>query len=321
VAVTGNSTEHAPTISVLVPTYHRATHLMRCLDGLARQTLTPHEVLVVVRRDDSESRDRIADRGDLPLLEVVVDRPGSVAARHAGLDVATGDIIAFIDDDAVARPDWLAALAAHYADPSVGAVGGRDQIYHGDVPVTEPRFRQVGVLTWYGRFLTMHHLGYGPARDVHWLKGVNMSFDRRRNPDIRFDECLRGQGAEAYEDTTVSLQIRQRGQRVIYDPEIVVDHYEADRGGNDEREPRLLRARRDRQHNQTYVVARYYPPHRTAVHLIYTVAIGMRDSPGVALTIRNILRTRRLRGHLIPLLANVQGRFAGLVTARQARNE
>jgi glycosyltransferase involved in cell wall biosynthesis len=320
VAEIGGSTEHTLTVSVLVPTYRRPALLVQCLDGLARQTLTAHEVLVVVRRDDSESRASIANRSDLPLREVVVDRPGVVAARNAGLDIAAGDIVAFIDDDAIPHPDWLARLVEHYADPAVGAVGGRDQIYHGDVLDTGPLFRRVGILTWYGRFISMHHLGQGPARDVDFLKGVNMSFDRRRNPDVRVDECLRGQGAQVYEETTVCLQIRQRGQRVVYDPEIVVDHHEADRGDNDEREPRLLRPRRDRHHNQAYVVVRYYPVPRAVVHLIYALAIGMEDSPGVALTIRNILRTRRLRGHLVPLLANVQGRFAGLVTALRARD-
>jgi glycosyltransferase involved in cell wall biosynthesis len=316
----GGSTKPALAISVLVPTFRRPDRLHACLDGLVRQTLSAKEVLVVVRDTDVRTRDAVADRHDLPLREVVVGRPGLVAARNAGLAAATGDVVAFIDDDAVARPDWLARLAAHYDDPLVGAVGGRDQIHHGATPVTGPLFDRVGVLTWYGRFISMHHLGHGAPRKVDFLKGVNMSFDRRAHPSVRVDEHLRGNGAQVHEETSVCLQLRRLGKRVIYDPGIVVDHYEAERGAADERDTGLFVVRRDRSHNQAFVVVRYYPMLRAVTHLVYAMAIGMADSPGVALTLRNMVRRRRLRGHLVPLLANVVGRCAGTATALRARN-
>jgi GT2 family glycosyltransferase len=309
-----------PAVSVLVPTHRRPWHLRRCLQGLVCQSQRPDEVVVVVRRDDAESRTVLAESWDLPLLEVLVDRPGAVAARNAGLEVAIGEVIAFLDDDAVARPDWLARLTAAYSDPSVGAVGGRDVIYQGGVAVPVPLRRQVGVLTWYGRFVTLHPRGTGPARDVDFLKGVNMSISRTRAPGVRFDEHLRGRGAQVHEDAALCLEVRSRGLRVVYDPEIVVDHYEADRGDNDARAPRDLRARRDRHHNQTYLVARYYPFPRVVVHVLYSLVVGMADAPGLLLTLRSVARTRSPRGHLVPLVANVQGRLAGLVTGLRLRS-
>jgi cellulose synthase/poly-beta-1,6-N-acetylglucosamine synthase-like glycosyltransferase len=290
------------------------------LAGLAAQGRTPDEVLVVVRREDEPTREVLARGWDLPLREVVVERPGAVAARNAGLEVARGDIVAFTDDDAVPRADWLTRLAAAYEDSTVGAVGGRDVIYADGVPTATPPRTQVGVLTWYGRFVTLHPRGTGPARDVDFLKGVNMSISRIRSPALRFDERLRGRGAQVHEDAALCLEVRRAGLRVVYDPEIVVDHYEADRGENDARAPRDLRARRDRHHNQTYLVARYYPVHRVVVHLLYAVVVGMADAPGLLLSVRDIVRTRSLRGHLLPLVANVLGRTSGLATGARLRD-
>jgi GT2 family glycosyltransferase len=307
-------------VSVLVPTYQRPAALARCLAGLAAQVRPPDEVLVVVRGEDVATRAVVARGWDLPVHEVVVARPGAVAARNAGLEVATGDVVAFTDDDAVPRPDWLARLVAVYADPSVGAVGGRDVVYADGVPTPTPVRAHVGVLTWYGRFVTLHPRGTGPARDVDFLKGVNMSVSRTLSPALRFDERLRGRGAQVHEDAALCLEVRRAGLRVVYDPEIVVDHYEADRGENDARAPRELRARRDRHHNQTYLVARYYPAHRVVVHVLYAVVVGMADAPGLLLSLRDIVRTRSLRGHLLPLVANVLGRISGLATGVRLRD-
>ena len=302
-----------------MPSYRRAPFLAHCLAGLAQQTLPPTEVIVVVREDDAETRSLLAQPSVLPLREVVVQRSGAVAARNAGLEMATGDIVAFTDDDAVPRPDWLARLVDHYAYPSVGAVGGRDVIYHDGVPEEPPRRRDVGVLTWYGRFITLHYRGTGPARDVDFLKGVNMSVNFGRDRSLRFDERLRGRGAQVHEDAALCLEVHRSGRRVIFDPSIVVDHYEADRGDNDARAPLDLRARRDRHHNQTYLVAGYYPPHRIAVHVLYALVVGMADAPGLLLTLRAVVRTRSLRPHIVPLVANTSGRITGLVSGVRVR--
>ncbi|MGI3782252.1 MAG: glycosyltransferase family 2 protein [Janthinobacterium lividum] len=309
------------TVSVLVPTYRRPTEVQRCLRGLAGQTRRPDEVLVVVQPEDAPSRAVLAQPWEVPVREVLVDRPGLVAARNAGIAAATSVIVAFIDDDAVAASDWLERMLVYYADATIGAVGGRDVMYHGGTLAQEGRRRQVGVLTWYGRFVSMHPRGVGPAREVDFVKGVNMSFDRARNPDLRVDENLRGRGAQVHEETSLCLQLRDRGYRVVYDPEILVDHYEADRGDDDPRSPQVLRARRDRHHNQTYVVARHYPVARLVVHVLYAVVVGMADAPGLLLTLRNIVRTRTLSGHLLPLVANVQGRGAGILSALRWRRE
>jgi glycosyltransferase involved in cell wall biosynthesis len=83
----------------------------------------PDEVIVVI--DHSPELLTWAER-NLPGARVIVNAgaPGLAAARNAGVAAATGDVVAFIDDDAWAEPGWLAALLAPYADPAVVGTGG-----------------------------------------------------------------------------------------------------------------------------------------------------------------------------------------------------
>ena len=303
-------------MGVLICTYQRAGQLRQALAGLRSQTRAPDEVLVVVRPDDAPSRAVVAETTGLPLREVLVDRPGVVAARNAALEVATVEVLAFLDDDAVPEPDWLQRMAAHYDVPEVGAVGGRDRVFHDGVPVDEGVRSDVGTLTWYGRFVALHHRGAGPARDVDHLKGVNMSFRRGQFPDIRVDEQLRGKGAQVHEEASITLEVKRRGFRVVYDPAIAVDHFEADRGHLDARAPVQARPRRDRHHNQTYVVTRYYAPYRALVHFLFAVLVGTSDAPGLVVTVRDIARSRRVRTrHLELFWTNLRGRVEGVGTA------
>ncbi len=108
-------------VSVIVNTVDRCESLRRTLDGLARQTFRPFEVVVV----NGPSADGTAE-----ILTRYPVRIGTCSEAHVGLSrnvgvrMAAGDVLAFIDDDAVPEPDWLEQLAGAYADPTVAAAGG-----------------------------------------------------------------------------------------------------------------------------------------------------------------------------------------------------
>jgi hypothetical protein len=115
------------TLSVVVVTRNRARLLERCLASLAGQKRAADEIVVV----DNGSTDDTAEvvRGfapACPLRLVHEARPGVGRARVAGCAAASGDVLAFIDDDAIADEHWLAALEQCFAfDDHVGLVGGR----------------------------------------------------------------------------------------------------------------------------------------------------------------------------------------------------
>jgi glycosyltransferase involved in cell wall biosynthesis len=118
-------------LSLVIPTYRRASDALRCLGSVQRQTLADDdvEVLLVDNSPDAELRSRIdAFNADARLRARYVHEPrlGLHNARHAGARAATGDVVVFTDDDAEFDPDWLAAYARRFeARHDMAAAGGR----------------------------------------------------------------------------------------------------------------------------------------------------------------------------------------------------
>lgn len=102
----------------------RWTVLGDALASVLAQVPAPLEVIVVIDHDDALlARVREA----FPAVEALAnaDVQGLSGARNTGIRHARGDVVAFLDDDAVARPGWLAALTQAYAsDPAVVGTGG-----------------------------------------------------------------------------------------------------------------------------------------------------------------------------------------------------
>ncbi len=118
----------AMTASVIVVSRHRASALVRCVTALAQQDHPTFEVIVVADPEGIAAVNLL----DLGVKAVVFDEANIAAARNIGLAQAAGEVVAFIDDDAVAEPTWLSRLCAPFGDASVtastGFVRGRNGI-------------------------------------------------------------------------------------------------------------------------------------------------------------------------------------------------
>ena len=290
-----------PSLTLVVPSYRRPKMLAACLGGVARQTLRPDEVIVVVRQGDLETHSQLEDLY-LPDLRIVqVTRPGMLAALRAGVAAVDTEVVAMTDDDAVPRPDWLARLLPYFSDPSVGAVGGRDAVYQDDEPI-EPATMQVGTVSTWGKVTGNHHLGLGQARDVMVLKGVNIAF---RKESLAFPERLRGSGTQLHQDLATSLWAGQRGWRLVYDPKAVVDHYHGDRFGVDKREGTYSpQAARDAAYNLTAALVSLGPCPAWR-RMAFGVLVGDRRAPGIARALAAAVRPadRVVVRHLVPSLS------------------
>lgn len=284
------------TIAVLICTWQRIDGLARCLAALEQQRRLPDEVIVVVRDSDTSSAEWLRTRpaGRLTVRLVRVMRPGLVAARNAGLAACHADILAMTDDDTAPLPDWTERILVHFtADAAVGGVGGRDRCFDGR-HFDDRRRAPVGRLQWFGRMIGNHHLGYGNARRVDFLKGANMSYRLSVASSIRFDERLRGLGAQAYEDSTFSLAVARSGWHLVYDPAILVDHYAIERD-----EPRHYASiarltDRDGFRNYAYngVVAIWdeLSPPRHVAFFVWSLLIGTGALPGLLQAVRYMPR-------------------------------
>jgi glycosyltransferase involved in cell wall biosynthesis len=269
-------------ISVIIPTYRRPDNLNRCLQGLQNQVRPANEVLVIIRGGD-ESSNIILDRwSNLPLRKLICnDVKGAVSQYNLGLDNSRGDVVAITDDDAIPRIDWLARIESHFAlDEKLGGVGGRDIVYENGAPISNSA-TAIGVVRWFGRIVHNHHLVSHSKANVHILKGVNMSFRASAIDGVLFDRDLRGHGAQTSLDLAFSLCVHKRGWQLLYDPELIVDHYPAKRFDEDQRTAPSMQAIEDSSFNM-YLALRRHMRHgfRRQAALSWASWIGTERSPG-----------------------------------------
>lgn len=112
-------------VSIVICTYNRSDYLQRCLDFLMKQDYPHFEVVVVNGPSTDRTNDLLSGRKNIK----VVQNPhrNLSISRNLGIKESAGDIVAFIDDDALPHDDWLSKLVARYDDllPAIVGVGGR----------------------------------------------------------------------------------------------------------------------------------------------------------------------------------------------------
>jgi glycosyltransferase involved in cell wall biosynthesis len=162
-----------PSLSVVICTYTLARwpDLVRVRASVAAQTVGALETIVVVdHNDDLLGR----ARRELDDVRVLANErePGLSGARNSGIEAARGDVVVFVDDDAVADPDWLERLRAAYRDPATLAAGGLiEPLWLAGRPSTfPPEFDWVVGCTYRGHPTT--------RTAVRNVIGANMSFRR-----------------------------------------------------------------------------------------------------------------------------------------------
>ncbi|MDA8429126.1 MAG: mycofactocin biosynthesis glycosyltransferase MftF [Geobacteraceae bacterium] len=115
-----------PDISIVIPVKDRAGELQRCLTSLSLLNY-PQEKLQVIVVDDGSSDDSplVARQFGALLVPSGGTGRGPAAARNVGAAMATGEILAFIDSDCSASPEWLGELLPAFTNPAMAAVGGQ----------------------------------------------------------------------------------------------------------------------------------------------------------------------------------------------------
>jgi GT2 family glycosyltransferase len=147
---------------------------------------------------------------------------GLSGARNSGVNAATGDVIAFLDDDAVAAPGWLAALVAPFDDPSVGCVGGRvEPDWGAPEPAWLPaEFRWVVGCSYVGQ----------PTQEAEIRNPIGASMAVRRAVFERVGGFREEIGRThrlplGCEETELAIRARRAGWRTWYQPDSVVHHH------------------------------------------------------------------------------------------------
>jgi O-antigen biosynthesis protein len=201
-----------PRVSVVVCTRNGSATLGDCLDGLLELDYPDAEVIVV---DDGSSDASPAIAEQYPVRLIRTEPRGLSAARNRGLEAATGEIVAYIDDDARPEAHWLTYLAATFMTSDHAGAGGPNI-----APADAPAVAQC-----------VDNVPGGPThvllsdRVAEHIPGCNMAFRRDRLLAIGgFDEQFHVAG----DDVDVCWRLQERGWTLGFSPAAVVFHRRRD---------------------------------------------------------------------------------------------
>lgn len=226
-AAAREKSENLPRISIIIPLHTCSERFLRDFSRFRNIEYPDFEILVVA---DKPAFDRTANpkAAELERLE----KPGLVRILHTGKELtgpaekrdiaigeATGEICAFIDDDAYPRPDWLRSTVKFFDNPEVGAVGGP-----GITPPEDSLLAQASGAVYasaLGSGSTLHRFVPRKAREVDDFPAYNLF--------VRIDVLkeVGGFSSTFYggEDTKLCLEIVKSGKKILYRPEVVVFHH------------------------------------------------------------------------------------------------
>lgn len=208
-----------PTVSVVIPTYDRLPRLRRVLAGLAAQDVDrPFEVVVV----DDGSTDGTGDylRSGAPPLPVVTSTQGNQgpgAARNRGVDLATGDIVVFLDDDVIPDPGLVRAhVRAHERHGDRTVVIG---------PMRNPPDHQMSPwIRWEQAMLAKQY----DAMEAGQYDATARQFFTG-NASLRREHILAAGGFDPAlrraEDVELAYRLDTAGLGFVYEPDAVGLHY------------------------------------------------------------------------------------------------
>jgi O-antigen biosynthesis protein len=198
-----------PRVSVVVCSCNGASTLGDCLDGLLRLDYPDYEV-IVVNDGSTDATAKIA--ADFPFRLINTGNCGLSCARNTGLRAATGEIVAYIDDDARPDPDWLKYLASTLSEDHWAAVGGPN--------LTPPDDSAVADCVGNAPGGPMHVLQ--SDREAEHIPGCNMAFRRSVLRELGgFDDQFHCAG----DDVDICWRLQERGMKVGFNPAAVVWHH------------------------------------------------------------------------------------------------
>jgi glycosyltransferase involved in cell wall biosynthesis len=232
-------------VSVIVCTRNRADSIGKTLTAVSQMEASPFELLVVDSSTEQEREETVKRAREFGAKYVLEPRRGLNIARNSGLANASGEIVAFTDDDCLPAKDWLSKKLRNFADPSVWACTGRvvqhsregasdlfeevaGQDLGGERHVFSNEDIRFGFGFLLGNLLKVFSKHMKSSAPVPYCigHGSSMAFRKEIFGKIgSFDERF-GNGAPlgGCDDTEMLYRILKSGHRIVYEPSAVVRH-------------------------------------------------------------------------------------------------
>ncbi len=255
----------SPRASFVIVTHARSKWVPGALESIRRQTLEDREIVVVVNGPDPETEQLLCALGPEVRTTVLDDNYGVGAGRNAGIALALGEFLFFLDDDAELRdPGAAERVLKHFeCDPDVGVVGflvlndPKGAVERRCIPFRDKR------------------LPPGVTEACYFAGGACAA---RRGIFTRiglYDESLFYSG----EELDLSYRLLEAGIRILFDPSVAVVHHAA--GGHGEPAAPYYYAR-----NRPWVALRHLPLLCSMTHCVawwgWSLATGLREGAMVS---------------------------------------
>jgi GT2 family glycosyltransferase len=202
-----------PRISVIACSYNGESRIRDCLEGLRKLEYVNYEVIVV---DDGSTDRTAAIAREYGFQVISTENCGLSSARNKGLEAATGEIVAYIDDDAYPDPHWLNYLALAFMNSAHAGIAGPNISPPGDGFIADCVANAPGNPT---------HVLLSDQEAEH-IPGCNMAFRKSCLQAIGgFDHQFRVAG----DDVDLCWRLRRRGCTLGFSPAAVVWHHRRNR--------------------------------------------------------------------------------------------
>jgi|Deesub1362A_J573_1020465.scaffolds.fasta_scaffold00077_13 glycosyltransferase involved in cell wall biosynthesis len=215
-------------VSAVVCTCNRGANLGDTILSLQKQDCDPrlYEVIIVDNNSTDNTKEvveKFIKNSSVRMKYVFEENIGLSNARNAGIKNSEGEIIAFIDDDAVAREDWISGIIRAFESADFDCIGGDiEGDWHGNKPawLTERLEGSLGVHFYGGKKKELKYPGEYPC-------GVNMAFKRKVFDKVGLFSAefgRKGKSLLSREETELCYRVEKSGGKVGYFPGVVVKH-------------------------------------------------------------------------------------------------
>jgi glycosyltransferase involved in cell wall biosynthesis len=202
------------TVSIIIPAWNESERIVNCLLHATRQTVAPHEIIVVDNKSTDNTSSLVTDFIDKnPGSNVILmhqdEEQGLIPTRNYGLNHATGDILGRIDADSMLKPDWVEVVTGIFTeDPA--AMGASGPVVYYDMPARKIALK--------GDNRYRKHSNRKDARPL--LFGSNMALRATAWKQIA-DQVCRDKEDVMHEDVDITLHMEGNDLKTVYSPRMI----------------------------------------------------------------------------------------------------